>query len=333
MFESLLVADRGEIARRILGTAARLGLRTVAVHSESDAEQPFVREADDAVLLGPEPPQAAYRDVVKILEAAARTGAGAIHAGAGPLAEDAAFARAVTDAGLVWVGTPAAAIAAMHQRANRTLPAAASVRRVEVQFLALTDDRVVVLGDWDSSVRRRGQSLVAESPAPGVDDATRDHLVVEAIRIAMGLGCRSAGTVEFALDPRAGDGEVVGVHARPRIGAAALELVSGVDVVEEQLRVAQGREPKAALDKVSAAGHAIELAVYAEDRSAQDALLASLRVHGTDRAAAVTQAVAAVGGFTPAGPATNLPLLAELLDHPDFRSGCYDAGLVDRLRA
>jgi acetyl/propionyl-CoA carboxylase alpha subunit len=319
VFESLLVADRGETARRILRTAAQMGLRTVAVHSDADTDLPFVREADDAVLLGAAAPASSYLDVVKILEAARRAGAGAIHPGSGPLAEDAAFARAVTDAGLVWVGPPPEAIDAMqaHAAAQRQ-PEGGPARYVEVQVLGLTDDQVVALGEWDSSVRRRDQPMVVESPAPKLDRATRAGLLSRAVRLAQDLGLRSAGTVEFLLDT-AGDGvEPVRVHSRIRTGQAALELVTGVDVVEEQLRLAGGRPPTADLDHIGTDGHAVELAVYAEGAqrfgaAGGDVLVATLRVQGSDRADALGKAASAIAGFTASEP-TNQPFLADAVE-------------------
>jgi acetyl/propionyl-CoA carboxylase alpha subunit len=335
VFESLLVANRGEIARRILRTAARMGLRTVAVHSEADADLPFVREADDAVLLGPAPAASPYLDAVQILEAAARTGAGAIHPGDGFLAADAAFARAVADAGLVWVGPPPEAIEATREWSVAARPLTdGDARRLEVEVLGLADGRMVALGDRDCSVRRGARPMLTESPAPGVDEATRSQLLRTAVDLAERLGLRSAATVEFRLDAAtAGAGDVVGVHPNLRVGQAATELVTGVDVVEEQLRAAGGKKPVADLARIGASGHAIEVAVYADADAAgsEDELVATLRVHGTDRGDAVDKAASAVAGFRDTVGATNLGLLAAVLDDPEFRSGGYDAGLVGRI--
>jgi len=446
VFESLLVANRGEIARRVLRTAASLGVRTIAVYSEADAALPFVHEADEAVLIGPAPPAESYLDMARVLEAAQRTGADAIHPGYGFLAENARFAQAVIDAGLAWVGPSPDAIEAMGDKINaRNRMAAAGVpvapgtldpvadvedavaaakeigypvmvkaaaggggigmgvardedglrsayetartraerffsspsilleryvenaRHVEVQILGLADGSVVALGERDCSVQRRHQKVVEESPSPGVDAELRARMLDGAIRAATAVGYRNAGTVECLVDPAAQDYVFLEMNTRLQVEHPVTELVTGVDLVEEQLRVAAGDEPRADLANVAPHGHAIEMRVYAEDPKRflpspgtittwiepsgdgvrvdagytsgnvvtpfYDPLLAKLCVVGADRAQAIERARAAVAGFTIEGLKNNLPFFTELLDDPRFVSGDYDTGLVDRMRS
>jgi acetyl-CoA carboxylase biotin carboxylase subunit len=446
VFDSLLVANRGEIARRVLRTAAAMGLRTIAVHSEADSDLPFVREADEAVLLGPAPPAESYLDVARVLEAARRTGAEAIHPGYGFLAESAAFAQAVIDAGLTWVGPSPEAIAAMGDKISaRNRMAAAGVpvapgtpepltevdaaveaardlgyplmvkasaggggigmgvaydedqlrssfetartraerffsspailleryiehaRHVEVQVLGLADGRVVALGERDCSVQRRHQKVAEETPSPGVGDELRRRMLDGAVRAAEAVGYRNAGTVECLVDPTAQDYVFLEMNTRLQVEHPVTELVTGIDLVAEQLRVAAGEEPVADVFDVTVNGHAIELRVYAEDPKRflpspgaittwkepegpgvrvdagytagntvtphYDPLLAKLCVHGTDRDDALARARVAVEDFAIAGPKTNLPFFAELLSDPSFVSGDYDTGLVDALVA
>src|SRR4051794_8602834 len=344
VFESLLVANRGEIARRVLRTAGRMGLRTIAVHSEADADLPFVHEADTAVLLGPPPPAESYLDVEKVIEAARRTRAEAIHPGYGFLAESAKFAQAVVDAGLVWVGPSADAIDAMGDKVrarNRMsaagVPVAAGTespvedveealaaakeigyplmvkaaaggggigmgvardddelrtafetarsraerffsdpavlleryiegaRHVEVQVLGLSDGRVVALGERDCSVQRRHQKVAEETPSPGVGDELRARMLDGAVRAATAVGYRNAGTVECLVDPGSQDYVFLEMNTRLQVEHPVTELVTGIDLVEEQLRIAAGAEPSQDLTAVRPRGHAIELRVYAED--------------------------------------------------------------------
>jgi len=446
VFDSLLVANRGEIARRILRTAGRMGLRTIAVHSEADTELPFVREADDAVLLGPAPPAQSYLDVAKVLEAAKRTGAEAVHPGYGFLAENAEFAQAVIDAGLAWVGPSPDAIAAMGDKISaRNRMAAAGVpvapgtpdplseadaavaaaqelgyplmvkasaggggigmgvayddeqlraafetartraerffsspailleryvehaRHVEVQVLGLADGSVVALGERDCSVQRRHQKVAEETPSPGVSDQLRARMLEGAVRAAEAVGYRNAGTVECLVDPKAQDYVFLEMNTRLQVEHPVTELVTGVDLVEEQLRVAAGEAPSRDLRSVPPSGHAIELRVYAEDPKRflpspgtisawkepsgdgirvdagytsgntvtpfYDPLLAKLCAHGADRDEALERARAAVAEFVVEGPKTNLPFFTELLDDASFLSGDYDTGLIDRMRS
>jgi len=446
VFDSLLVANRGEIARRVLRTAARMGLRTIAVHSEADAELPFVREANEAVLLGPSPPAQSYLDVARVLEAAARTGAEAIHPGYGFLAESAEFAQAVIDAGLVWVGPSPDAIAAMGDKISaRNRMAAAGVpvapgtpeplvdvdaaveaardvgyplmvkasaggggigmavayddeqlrttfetarsraerffsspailleryienaRHVEVQVLGLADGSVVALGERDCSVQRRHQKVAEETPSPGVSDELRERMLAGAVRAAEAVDYRNAGTVECLVDPKAQDYVFLEMNTRLQVEHPVTELVTGVDIVEEQLRVAAGDEPSRDLSAVRPSGHAIELRVYAEDPKRflpspgtitrwdeptgdgvrvdsgytagntvtpfYDPLLAKLCVHAPDRDAALERAADAVSAFVIEGLKTNLPFFHELLADPSFVSGNYDTGLIERMRS
>jgi acetyl-CoA carboxylase biotin carboxylase subunit len=445
MIGSLLVANRGEIARRIVRTARRLGVRTVVIHSEVDADLPFVREADEAVLI-PGAPAQAYRSGAEILAAAKSTGAEAVHPGYGFLSENAEFARAVAADGLLWVGPGAEAIDAMGDKINaRNLMAAAGVpvapgttepardvdaavaaaaeigypvmvkaaaggggmgmavaadeaglraeyekvrgfaermfhdgsvlleryfprvRHVEVQILGLADGRVVALGERECSVQRRNQKLVEETPSPAVAAALRERLLAAAVRAGEAVGYRNAGTVECLLDPSTGDFFFLEMNTRLQVEHPVTELVYGVDLVEEQLRVAAGLPPAFDPDALTPHGHAIELRINAEDPKrffpgpgtittwvepagegvrvdagyaagntvtpSYDSLMAKLIVHGADRDEAMARARAAVAGFAIAGPKHNLPFFAELLDNAEFRTGDYDTGLVGRMRA
>ncbi|MEU7571716.1 MULTISPECIES: acetyl-CoA carboxylase biotin carboxylase subunit [unclassified Micromonospora] len=445
MFDSLLVANRGEIARRVIRTARRLGVRAIAVHSEADADLPFVTEADEAVCVGPANPALSYRNVEAILDAARSTGAQAIHPGYGFLSENADFARTVEGAGLVWVGPGADAITAMGDKINaRNLMAAAGVpvapgttepaadldaavtaaaeigypvmvkaaaggggmgmgvavdeaalrteydkvrafaermfgdgsvlieryfprvRHVEVQILGLADGRVVALGERECSVQRRNQKLVEESPSPAVSEELRARFLAAAVRAGEAVGYRNAGTVECLLDPTTQEFFFLEMNTRLQVEHPVTEYVYGVDLVEEQLRVAAGLPPTFDPDALTPRGHAIELRINAEDPKRflpgpgaittwnepsgtgvrvdsgyvagntvtpfYDSLLAKLIVSGDTREEAVERARAAVAQFEVAGPKCNLPFFAELLENPEFRSGDYDTGIVSRMR-
>ncbi|MEU5788479.1 biotin carboxylase N-terminal domain-containing protein [Micromonospora purpureochromogenes] len=445
MIESLLVANRGEIARRIIRTAKRLGIRAIAVHSEADAGLPFVTEADEAVCVGPANPAQSYRNVEAILAAAKSTGAQAIHPGYGFLSENADFARTVEASGLIWVGPRADAITAMGDKINaRNLMAAAGVpvapgttepaadldaavaaaeeigypvmikaaaggggmgmgvatdetalrteydkvrsfaermfgdgsvlieryfprvRHVEVQILGLADGRVVALGERECSVQRRNQKLVEESPSPAVSPELRERFLAAAVRAGEAVGYRNAGTVECLLDPATNEFFFLEMNTRLQVEHPVTELVYGVDLVEEQLRVAAGLAPTFDPDALAPRGHAIELRINAEDPKRflpgpgaiktwveptgegvrvdsgyvegntvtpfYDSLMAKLIVSGATRAEAIERAKAAVAAFDLAGPKNNLPFFAELLENDEFLSGDYDTGIVSRMR-
>ncbi|MBC8994744.1 biotin carboxylase [Micromonospora chalcea] len=445
MIESLLVANRGEIARRIIRTGRRLGIRTIAVHSEADGALPFVTEADEAVCVGPANPAQSYRNVEAILEAARSTGAQAIHPGYGFLSENADFARTVERSGLIWVGPGADAITAMGDKINaRNLMAAAGVpvapgttepaadldaavaaaaeigypvmvkaaaggggmgmgvaadeaalrteydkvrafaermfgdgsvlieryfprvRHVEVQILGLADGRVVALGERECSVQRRNQKLVEESPSPAVSPELRERFLAAAVRAGEAVNYRNAGTVECLLDPSTQEFFFLEMNTRLQVEHPVTEYVYGVDLVEEQLRVAAGLAPTFDPDALAPRGHAIELRINAEDPKRflpgpgaittwnepagagvrvdsgyvagntvtpfYDSLMAKLIVSGDTREEAVERARAAVAQFEIAGPKCNLPFFAELLENPEFLSGDYDTGIVSRMR-
>ncbi|MEU4367147.1 acetyl-CoA carboxylase biotin carboxylase subunit [Micromonospora chersina] len=445
MIESLLVANRGEIARRIVRTAKKLGIRAIVVHSEADAGLPFVTEADQAVCVGPANPALSYRNVEAILAAAKDTGAQAIHPGYGFLSENADFARTVEASGLIWVGPGADAISAMGDKINaRNLMAAAGVpvapgttepaadldaavaaageigypvmvkaaaggggmgmgvatdeaglrteydkvrsfaermfgdgsvlieryfprvRHVEVQILGLADGRVVALGERECSVQRRNQKLVEESPSPAVSPELRSRFLAAAVRAGEAVNYRNAGTVECLLDPTTGEFFFLEMNTRLQVEHPVTEYVYGVDLVEEQLRVAAGLAPTFDPDALAPRGHAIELRINAEDPKRflpgpgaittwnepsgsgvrvdsgyvagntvtpfYDSLMAKLIVSGATRDEAVQRAKAAVAQFEIAGPKNNLPFFAELLENPEFLSGDYDTGIVSRMR-
>jgi acetyl-CoA carboxylase biotin carboxylase subunit len=447
MIGSLLVANRGEIARRVIRTARRLGIRTIAVYSDADAGLPFVLEADEAVLIGPANPAQSYRNAQAVLDAAKATGAEAIHPGYGFLSENADFARSVVEHGLIWVGPSADAITAMGDKINaRNLMAAAgvpvapgtvdpapdvetaaveaarigypvmvkaaaggggmgmasaadeaalrteyekvrsfaermfgdpavllerffpSVRHIEVQILGLADGTVIALGERECSVQRRNQKLVEESPSPAamLTPDRRAALLAAAVRAGETVGYRNAGTVECLFDPATGDFFFLEMNTRLQVEHPVTEAVFGLDLVEEQLRVAAGLAPTFDPAALVPRGHAIELRINAEDPKRflpgpgaittwvepagegirvdagygpgttvtpnYDSLMAKVIVHGVDRAQALERARAAVAGFAIAGPKNNLPFFAELLDNAEFVSGQYDTAIVSRMR-
>jgi acetyl-CoA carboxylase, biotin carboxylase subunit len=445
VLESVLVANRGEIARRVIASARRLGVRSVAVYSEADAELPFVREADEAVLIGPAQPASSYLNGPAVLTAAQQTGARAIHPGYGFLAENPAFAASVIAAGLIWVG-PApdsmvqmgdkinarnlmeqagvpvsagtrqpvadvtAALAAADQigypvmikasaggggigisaaadpaqlaagfetarsRAERFFGSPAILlerfvpraRHVEVQILGLADGRVLALGERDCSVQRRHQKVAEETPSPGVGPDLRARMLAAAVRAGEVVAYLGAGTVEFLVDVEAGDFMFLEMNTRLQVEHPVTELVTGIDLVEQQFLIAAGEDISFTPGEVAPAGHALELRIYAEDSKRflpspgtisawvqpagpgirvdagyaagntvtpfYDPLLAKLCVHGGDRAQALARARTAVEAFTISGLKTNLEFHADLLASAEFSGGDYDTSLVGRLR-
>ncbi|MCO6007708.1 biotin carboxylase [Actinoallomurus purpureus] len=442
MFESVLVANRGEIARRVIRTVRALGIKAIAVYSEADADLPYVDEADEAILIGSAQPTQSYLDIDAVMEAAKRTNAQAIHPGYGFLAENAGFAERVIAEGMVWIGPPPEAISAMGDKINaRNLMEKAGVpvasgtrepvpdadaavaagigypvmvkaagggggigmsvardeaelrkaydtartraerffgnpdilleryieraRHVEVQILGLADGTVVALGERDCSVQRRHQKIVEETPSPGVGPELRARMLAAAVRAGEAVGYRGAGTVECLVDPVAQDFVFLEMNTRLQVEHPITELVTGLDLVEQQLLIAAG-EP-VSFTTVEPRGHAIEFRVYAEDPKRflpspgsitvweepvgdvirvdsgyragnkvtpfYDPLLAKLCVYGPDRAQALAAARRAVEEFRIEGPKTNVPFFTELLEDPDFATGEYDTGLVDRMRA
>ena len=435
----LLVANRGEIARRIFRTARRLGIATVAVYSDADASLPFVREADVAVRLGPAPARESYLDVERILAAARETGADLVHPGYGFLAESPGFASAVAQAGLRFVGPTPEALRSLGDKARAkdiagragvpVLPghwsddqrdeafqgaarrigypvmvkpiaggggigmqrvrdeaglrdALAKARRiagasfgnerlmlerlverprhVEVQILADTHGGVTALGERDCSAQRRHQKVLEETPAPSLDDRQRKAIAEAAIAVAKNADYVGAGTVEFVFD-ETGLFFFLEVNARLQVEHPVTELVWDVDLVEQQLRIAQGE--RLALREPAPRGHAIEARLYAEDVSAgflpstgpllhvrwpegvrvdagyeegnavtrhYDPLVAKLVAHGPHRKLALAKLDEALSATEVLGLRTNLPFLRALVAHPDVQRGKIDTELVGR---
>jgi acetyl-CoA/propionyl-CoA carboxylase, biotin carboxylase, biotin carboxyl carrier protein len=345
MFSKVLVANRGEIAVRIIRACEELGVSTVAVYSELDRDALHVKRADEAYLLGAGPASESYLAIDKILDVVARSGAEAVHPGYGFLAENAGFAKALEDAGIVFIGPPASAIEAMGSKTRaRELMAAAGVpivpgttepvptiddartiiaetigypvavkaagggggkgfrvaetddklkdafegaaregekffgdatvylerylpdpRHVEVQVLADGHGNVIHLGERDCSLQRRHQKLIEESPAPAVDAALRARIGTIATEAAAAVSYTGAGTIEGLLQ----DGEYyfLEMNTRVQVEHCVTEMVTGIDIVKEGIRVAAGAELSISQDDVVLRGHAIECRINAEDAS------------------------------------------------------------------
>ncbi|MER8116365.1 biotin carboxylase N-terminal domain-containing protein [Streptomyces sp. NPDC094031] len=440
MFDTVLVANRGEIAVRVIRTLRELGVRSVAVFSDADAGARHVREADTAVRIGPAPAAESYLSVERLLEAAARTGAQAVHPGYGFLAENAAFARACEEAGLVFIGPSADAIALMGDkiRAKETVAAAgvpvvpggrdpeladaartlgppvllkpsaggggkgmrlvrdlavldeeiAAARRearasfgddtllverwidrprhIEIQVLADGHGNVVHLGERECSLQRRHQKIIEEAPSVLLDEATRAAMGEAAVQAARSCGYRGAGTVEFIVpgsDPA--QYYFMEMNTRLQVEHPVTELVTGLDLVEWQLRVAAGEPLGFTQDDVTLTGHAVEARICAEDPargflpsggtvllldeprgdgvrtdsglsegtevgSLYDPMLAKVIAYGPDRATALRRLRAALAETVTLGVQTNAGFLRRLLAHPDVVAGELDTGLVER---
>ncbi|MFJ5836062.1 acetyl/propionyl/methylcrotonyl-CoA carboxylase subunit alpha [Streptomyces shenzhenensis] len=448
MFETVLVANRGEIAVRVIRTLRALGVRSVAVFSDADADARHVREADTAVRLGPAPAAESYLSVERLLAAAARTGAQAVHPGYGFLAENADFARACAQAGLVFIGPPADAIALMGDkiRAKETVRAAgvpvvpgssgsglsdarlaaaareigmpvllkpsaggggkgmrlvreasaledeiAAARRearasfgddtllaerwierprhIEIQVLADEHGNVVHLGERECSLQRRHQKVVEEAPSVLLDEATRAAMGAAAVQAARSCGYRGAGTVEFIVP--GGDPSsyyFMEMNTRLQVEHPVTELVTGLDLVEWQLRVAAGERLPLAQREIRLTGHAIEARICAEDPargflpsggtvlrlrepqgdgvrtdsglsegteigSRYDPMLSKVIAYGPDRATALRRLRAALAETVTLGVPTNAGFLRRLLAHPAVVAGELDTGLVERVVA
>jgi acetyl-CoA/propionyl-CoA carboxylase biotin carboxyl carrier protein len=442
MFDKVLVANRGEIAIRVFRTLRELGIGAVAVYSEGDRGALHVAYADESFLLGPTPAAESYLHVGRILDAAARAGARAIHPGYGFLAENAGFAQAVEDAGLVWIGPPPAAIELMgNKTAARTAMKNAGVpiipgttdplgsveellalgeeigypllikaaaggggkgmeevhspeqaekafetaqrqgqsyfanpdvyveklivdpRHVEVQVLADAHGNVIHLGERDCTIQRRHQKLIEETPSPAVDAELRARIGAIGVEAARACGYRSAGTIEGLLT-RDGDYFFMEMNTRIQVEHTVTEMVTGIDLVREQIRVALGEPLSVTQEQVELRGHAIECRINAEDASkgflpapapvtgyrepsgpgvrvdsgvavgyevsaSYDPMIAKLIVHGVDRDHARRRMLRALDEFWIEGPQTLVGFHKALLSHPCFVAGETCHGIVE----
>ncbi|MGE7385495.1 acetyl-CoA carboxylase biotin carboxylase subunit [Streptomyces sp. NPDC004126] len=445
MFSTVLVANRGEIAVRVIRTLRQLGIRSVAVFSDADADARHVREADTAVRIGPAAAAESYLSVERLLDAAKRTGAEAVHPGYGFLAENAAFAAACTEAGLAFIGPPASAISLMGDKitAKETVRAAgvpvvpgssgsgltdaelaaaaaeigmpvllkpsaggggkgmrlvrdeavlaeeiAAARReakssfgddtllverwidrprhIEIQVLADAHGNVVHLGERECSLQRRHQKVIEEAPSVLLDEKTRAAMGAAAVEAARSCGYVGAGTVEFIVP--GGDPSsyyFMEMNTRLQVEHPVTELVTGLDLVEQQLRVASGEPLPVTQDGIRLTGHAIEARVCAEDPargflpsggtvlalsepdggavrtdsgltagvpvgSTYDPMLSKVIAYGPDRASALRVLRGALADTVILGVQTNAGFLRRLLAHPDVVSGDMDTGLVER---
>src|SRR5438034_1422515 len=442
MFDKVLVANRGEIAIRVFRTLRELGIGAVGVYSEGDRTALHVAYADEAFLLGPTPAAESYLAIDRILDAAQRAGAQAVHPGYGFLAENAAFARAVEDAGVVWIGPPPAAIELMGSKtAARTAMQAAGVpiipgttdpvgsveellalgeeigypllikaaaggggkgmeevhspdqaekafdtaqrqgqsyfanpdvyveklivdpRHVEVQVLADAHGNVIHLGERDCTIQRRHQKLVEETPSPAVDAELRARIGQVGVDAARAAGYQSAGTIEGLLD-REGNYYFLEMNTRIQVEHTVTELVTGLDLVREQVLIAASEPLWLRQEDVRLTGHAIECRINAEDPSngflpspgriatyrepagpgvrvdsgvtagsevsgLYDPLVAKLIAHDVDREHARRRMLRALEELEIGGVTTLIGFHRALLDHPCFAAGETCHGIVE----
>jgi 3-methylcrotonyl-CoA carboxylase alpha subunit len=443
MFDQILIANRGEIAVRVARTAKRLGIRTVAVYSEADANALHVASCDRAYLIGPAPARDSYLKGERIIEVARRSGAQAIHPGYGFLSENAAFAQACTDAGIVFIGPPSSAIAAMGSKsASKDIMGKAGVplvpgyhgesqdaallafeaerigypvlikassggggkgmrivdspeqladaiasakrealssfgddrillekylsgpRHIEMQVFADTHGHAVYLFERDCSVQRRHQKVLEEAPAPAMTAARRRQMGSTAIAAAHAVDYVNAGTVEFIAD-EAGNFYFMEMNTRLQVEHPVTEMITGLDLVEWQLRVAAGEPLPLTQEQLAIHGHAIEARIYAEDPTRgflpatgtithlrepaasthvridtgvragdsigvhYDPMIAKLIAWDVDRPSALRRLGAALAEYQLAGPPNNLSFLSRVIAHPAFANAEQEPALLD----
>src|SRR5579875_1044578 len=446
LFNKILVANRGEIAVRVMRACREMGIRSVAVYSEVDRKALHVRYADEALPIGPAPAVESYLRIDRIIDAARRSGAEAIHPGYGFLAENPDFARACRDAGIVFIGPSPEAMELMGSKtASRRLVSKAGLpvipgtdtdlesfdevvrvaraigfpvmlkasaggggkglrmvaseqelesawrnarseaqnafndpsvylekrldrpRHVEIQILGDEHGNLIYLGERECSLQRRHQKVLEECPSPLLDEAMRRRMGETAVKIGRLAGYTNAGTVEFLVD-RARNFYFLEMNTRLQVEHPVTELVVGIDLVKEQIRIAAGERLERRQEDIQLRGHAIEARIYAEDPARDffpspglitrlaipsgpgirsdsgvyegwrvpleyDPLLAKLAVWGTDRQQAVAHMQRALSEYEVAGPQTNLQFFRQLLAHPEFIEGRIDTGFIDRMLA
>jgi acetyl-CoA carboxylase biotin carboxylase subunit len=444
MFKKILIANRGEIAVRVIRACHEMGISAVAVYSDVDRASLHVRKADEAYPIGAPAASESYLNLAKILDVAKRAGVDAIHPGYGFLSENAQFARACIDAGVKFIGPSAAAIDALGSKTRarqameragvpcvpgtsrglesleqaeqvaarigypimlkaaaggggkgmRLVPAPEelksslegarseaersfgdsevyiekaiiSPRHIEMQVLADEHGRTVYLGERECSLQRRHQKVVEEAPSPIVDPDMRRRMGEVAVRVAEAGGYTNAGTVEFLVDQQK-NFYFLEMNTRLQVEHPVTELVTGLDLVHLQIRIAAGEHLPFAQDDVSIRGHAIECRIYAEDPDNNyfpspgritlllapsgpgirrdsgmyegwtvpmdyDPLLAKLIGYGTDRDQAISRLTRALSEYFVGGIKTNISLFRRILRHPDFRAAKLDTAFLDRL--
>ncbi len=446
MFKRILIANRGEIACRVIKTARKMGIGTIAVYSEADRDALHVEMADEAVLIGPPPAAESYLLIDKIVDACRKTGAQAVHPGYGFLSEREAFPKALADAGIVFIGPNPKAIAAMGDKIeSKKAAAAANVstvpgflgviedekhavkiaeeigfpvmikasaggggkgmriaystaevaegfarakseakssfgddrvfvekfivdpRHIEIQVLGDKHGNVVYLGERECSIQRRNQKVIEEAPSPLLDEATRRKMGEQAVALAKAVGYDSAGTVEFV----AGQDKsfyFLEMNTRLQVEHPVTELITGIDLVEQMIRVAAGEKLAVRQDRVTLTGWAVESRVYAEDPFRNflpsigrlvryqppaernedgitvrndtgvdeggeisiyyDPMIAKLVTHAPSRAAAIEAQSAALDAFYVDGIRHNIPFLAALMQHPRWKEGRLSTGFI-----
>ncbi|OGA80111.1 MAG: carbamoyl-phosphate synthase subunit L [Burkholderiales bacterium RIFCSPHIGHO2_01_FULL_63_240] len=445
MIKKILIANRGEIACRVIRTARKLGYRTVAVFSEADAQAPHVSLADEAVCIGPAAAAQSYLNVEALLAACRKTGANALHPGYGFLSENADFAQACADAGVTFIGPGPHAIRVMGDKAgakramieagvpcapgylgdkqdDATLieqaermgypllvkavsggggrgmrlvhekaelaQAITSARReaqnafgdgtlmlerlildgrhIEIQVFADAHGNAVYIGERDCTAQRRRQKVIEESPSPVVSPAMRERMGRDAVLAAQAIGYRGAGTIEYIVDQDLNH-YFLEMNTRLQVEHPVTEMVSGFDLVEWQIRVAEGQPLPVKQEDITLTGHAIEARLYAEDPYAgfapqtgpvqwwrpalalfdgvriddgireggavtphYDPMVAKLIVHGRDRADAIRRLMATLDDAPLLGLKHNARFLRDLVDHPRFRAGSMTTTLIDQ---
>jgi acetyl-CoA carboxylase biotin carboxylase subunit len=443
MFRKVLVANRGEIALRVIRACKEMGLESVAVHSTADADALHVKFADQAVCIGPPPSRLSYLNVPMIISAAEVTGADAIHPGYGFLSENADFAEVCRKCKINWIGPSPDAMRlmgdkirareAMSKAGVPTLPGSTGIhdeisllenaerigfpiilkataggggrgmkivyeksklidawgtgrteaqaafgnsemymerycerpRHIEIQVVADKHGHYMHLGERECSIQRRHQKVIEEAPSLAITQAQRDQLTSASVRAIEAIGYTNVGTLEFLLDTD-GSFYFMEMNTRLQVEHPVTELVTGLDVVREQIRIAQG-EPLSFSEERKPRGHAIEMRVNAEDPITfapwpgkitalhmpgglgvrvdthvyagytvppnYDSLLAKVIVHDNDRMSAIRRARRCLDEMVIEGPRTNIPFLRRIINNPAFIRGDFDTGFVARLLA
>jgi len=443
MFRRILIANRGEIAQRVIRTCREMGIETVAVYSEADADALYLRQADETICIGPGPSSKSYLHIPSIISAAEIADVDAIHPGYGFLSENEHFAEVCSSCNITFIGPSPKAIAAVGNKARareiamlakapvvpgsdgavEDEPTALAVaqrlgypvmikaasggggrgmriarndvslvsgfhaaraeadaafgdatvylekfienpRHVEIQLLGDMHGNMVHLGERDCSIQRRHQKLIEESPSPVLTPERRKQMGDAAIRIAKAAEYYNAGTAEFLLD-RQGNFYFIEVNSRIQVEHSVTELVTGIDLIRQQILIAAGEKLAFRQEDIRFSGHAIECRINAEDpdRDFQpspglisvfvppggpgvrvdshgfsgyrippnyDSMIGKLMAHRSTREAAVRTMLRALDEFVIQGPKTTIPLLKKVLGHPDFLASNHDTGFVER---